>query len=76
MPIEDDLEPDSEPAQDDALPRRAMEFVERMPGQRTEAIADALGVTTALLAPTLRMLVQGKQIRKQGFGRGTRYFVR
>ena len=53
-----------------------MEFVERMPGERTEAIADALGVTTALLAPTLRMLVQGRKLRKQGFGRGTRYFVR
>jgi hypothetical protein len=60
----------------DELPRRAMEFVERTPGQRTEAIAHALGVTTALLAPTLRMLVQGKQLKKVGFGRGTRYFVR
>ena len=47
-----------------------------MPGERTAAIAEALGVTTAMLAPTLRMLVQGRQLRKQGFGRGTRYFVR
>ncbi len=39
-------------------------------------IAKALEVTTALLAPTLRMLIQGKQIRKQGLGRGTRYYAR
>lgn len=67
---------DSEANPDDELPRRVMEFAERAPGQRTAAIADALGVTTALLAPTLRMLVQGRKLRKQGFGRGTRYFVR
>ncbi|MEO8901156.1 MAG: hypothetical protein ABI488_05735 [Polyangiaceae bacterium] len=73
---EDDLEPDSEAVHDDPLPRRAMDFVERMPGQRTEAIADALGVTTALLSPALRGLVQGRRLRKQGFGRGTRYFPR
>ena len=53
-----------------------MEFVQRMQGQRTEAIAGALGTTTAMLAPTLRMLVQGRRLKKQGFGRGTRYFVR
>ncbi|MEI9937280.1 MAG: hypothetical protein WDO69_08635 [Pseudomonadota bacterium] len=82
--VEDELDDDEatddgagpEPAQDDPLPRRAMEFVERMPGERTAAIADALGVTTALLAPTLRALVQGRKLRKQGFGRGTRYFAR
>jgi hypothetical protein len=74
--LEDDLEVDSEPIQDDPLPRRAVEFVERSSGERTDAIAKALGVTTAMLAPTLRMLVQGKKLRKQGFGRGTRYFVR
>lgn len=74
MVIDDDA--GSEPVQEDKLAPRIVEFVERSPGQRTEAIADALGVTTALLAPTLRMLVQGRQLRKQGFGRGTRYFIR
>jgi len=33
-----------------------------------------LGTTTAMLAPTLRMLVQAKKLKKLGAGRGTRYF--
>ncbi|HWZ92557.1 MAG TPA: hypothetical protein VNW92_27010 [Polyangiaceae bacterium] len=74
--LEDDVQVDSEPPVEDDLPRRAMEFIERSPGQRTDAIAKALDVTTAMVGPTLRMLVQGKQLRKQGFGRGTKYFVR
>jgi hypothetical protein len=53
-----------------------MAFVDRSPGQRTEVIAKALDVTTAMLAPTLRMMVQGRQIKKQGVGRGTRYSMR
>jgi len=71
--IEDDLEPESEPAQDDPLPRRAMEFVERSPGERTAAIADALGVTTAPLAPTLRIWcrVGGSERWASGGARGT-----
>jgi hypothetical protein len=71
-----DVDADQEPVQGNELVPRVMEFVERMPGQRTDAIAKALGVTTAMLAPTLRMLVQGQQLRKHGFGRGTRYFAR
>jgi hypothetical protein len=62
--------------QEDDLAPRVMEFVQRMPGQRTDAIAKALDTTTAMLAPTLRMLVQGKRLRKVGVGRGTRYFIR
>ncbi len=65
-----DVDIDLEPVQGDELVPRVMEFVERVPGQRTDAIAKALGVTTAMLAPTLRMLAQGRQLRKQGFGRG------
>jgi hypothetical protein len=53
-----------------------MECVERTPGQRTDAIAKALDTTTAMIAPTLRMLVQGRQLRKVGVGRGTRCFMR
>lgn len=67
---------DSEANPDDELAPRVMEFVGRVPGQRTDAIAKALGVTTAMLAPTLRMLVQAKRLKKQGFGRGTKYFLR
>jgi hypothetical protein len=74
--LQDDVEADTEPAPEDDLPRRAIEFVADNAGLRTDAIARGLGVTTALLAPTLRALVQGKQLRKQGVGRGTRYFVR
>lgn len=76
-PDEDDHQPDEvESAPDDELAPRVMDFVERSPGQRTDAIAKMLDTTTAMLAPTLRMLVQGKRLKKQGFGRGTRYFVR
>ena len=74
--LEEDIEANSEPVQEDELAPRVMEFVQRMPGERTEFIAGALGTTTAMLAPTLRMMVQGRRLKKQGFGRGTRYFVR
>jgi len=74
--LEDDMEVDSEPPVQDELPGRVMEFVQRMPGQRTDAIAKALDTTTAMVAPALRMLVQGRQLKKVGVGRGTRYFVR
>ena len=55
---------DSEPGESRELAPRVMELVQRVPGQRTAAIADALGVTTAMLAPTLRMLVQ-RNLRAQ-----------
>lgn len=73
--LQEDPKVDSEPAPEDDLPRRAIEFVANNAGLRTDAIARAVGVTTALLAPVLRMLVQGKRLKKQGVGRGTRYFV-
>lgn len=66
----------AEPAEDDELSRRIMAYIEVAPGVRTEGIARALGVTTAILAPTLRMLVQAKRLCKQGVGRGTRYGIR
>lgn len=74
--LQDDAEADSEPAPEDDLPRRVTEFVAANAGLRTDAIARAVGATTALLAPTLRMLVQGKRLKKVGVGRGTRYFAR
>jgi hypothetical protein len=74
--LEDDVEADSEPVQEDELAPRVTAFVDRSPGQRTEEIAKALDTTTAMLAPTLRMMVQGKQLKKRGVGRGTRYFAR
>jgi hypothetical protein len=58
--LEDDLEAEAEPVQEDELPRHVMECVERTPGQRTDAIAKALDTTTAMIAPTQRMLVQGR----------------
>jgi hypothetical protein len=61
---------------DDELPPRIVAHIKLAPGERTEEIAKALDVTTAMLAPALRMLVQGRQIKKQGVGRGTRYFTR
>ena len=74
--LEDDLEADPEPIQEDELAPRVMAYVEPSPGQRTDAIAKALDTTTAMIAPTLRMLVQSRKLKKVGVGRGTRYFVR
>lgn len=73
--LENDLEAGLERSDDEVAPR-VMEYVERSPGQRTEEVARALDVTTAMLAPALRMLVQARKLRKQGIGRGTRYFAR
>lgn len=67
---------ETECVQDDELAPRIIAHVRLASGQRTEEIAKALDVTTAMLAPALRMLVQGRQIKKQGVGRGTRYFTR
>lgn len=74
---DDERQPDQvECARDDELPPRIVAHIKLAPGQRTEEIAKSLDVTTAMLAPALRMLVQGRQIKKQGVGRGTRYFTR
>ncbi|MEO7037389.1 MAG: hypothetical protein ABI548_25765 [Polyangiaceae bacterium] len=78
-PVDDligDPEVDSDPTPEEDLPHRVMEFIASNAGLRTDAIARALCTNTAMLAPTLRALVQGKRVRKQGVGRGTRYFVR
>lgn len=69
-------EPEPQESDDDALSARVLAFVGRNPGQRTAEIAKALDTTTAMIAPTLRALVQGKKLSKRGVGRGTRYFPR
>lgn len=43
------------------------------PGSRSEEIAKAIGVTTAMLSPVLRELVTAGRLRSTGTGRGTRY---
>jgi hypothetical protein len=67
----EDEEPDTE-----AFPARLLALVQGNPGQRTAEIAKALETTTAMVAPALRALVQGRKLAKRGVGRGTRYFVR
>jgi hypothetical protein len=69
-------DPEPQEPEDDALPARVLAFVGRNPGQRTAEIAKALDTTTAMIAPALRALVQGKKLAKRGVGRGTRYSAR
>lgn len=76
-PLEEDYQAEERGLdQDDELAPRVIAHAERSPGQRTDEIAKAMGTTTAMLSPALRMLVHAKKLRKQGIGRGTRYFCR
>jgi hypothetical protein len=43
------------------------------PNLRSEEIADRISISTALLAPTLRLMSEAGKLVKSGNGRGTRY---
>ena len=45
-------------------------------GLRAEELAPRVGVTTAMLAPTLRAMVEAGILQKEGLGRGTSYRLR
>lgn len=73
--------PDGEPEggeHDDELELRDMvlSHLSSAPASRSEEIARAVGVTTALLGPVLRDLVKAGRLRSTGVGRGTRYTVK
>ncbi len=63
---------------DDELELRDMvlSHLSSAPASRSEEIARAVGVTTALLGPVLRDLVKAGRLRSTGVGRGTRYTVK
>lgn len=63
---------------DDALELRdlVLSHLSIAPGSRSEEVAKAIGVTTAMLSPMLRELVNAGRLRSTGIGRGTRYTAR
>lgn len=62
---------------DDELELRelVLSHLSTAPASRSEEIAKATGVTTAMLSPILRELVKAGRVRSTGAGRGTRYSV-
>jgi hypothetical protein len=71
---------DAEPVggqHDDELELRdiVLSHLSTAPASRSEEIAQAIGVTTAMLSPVLRELVKAGRLRSTGVGRGTRYLV-
>lgn len=71
---DEDGEPDGG-GRDDELELRdlVLSHVASNPSVRSEEIAKALGVTTAMVSPVLRELVHAGRLRSLGAGRGTRY---
>lgn len=72
-PCADD-EPDN---YDDELELRdlVLSHLSTAAASRSEEIAKAIGVTTAMLSPVLRELVNAGRLRSAGVGRGTRYSI-
>lgn len=64
------------PEEIDDLIKSFMSHVKKHPGQRSEQIAEALGVTTKDLVLPVRKLLTDKAIKTQGQKRGTTYAAR
>jgi hypothetical protein len=62
--------------QEDETARAVASVLREEPGLRAEELAPRVGMTTAMLAPTLRAMVAAGTLEKEGSGRGTRYSVR
>jgi hypothetical protein len=45
------------------------------PGQRAEEIASALGTDTYSMRPSIKKLIEAREVRTEGKNRGMRYFV-
>ena len=73
-PIDDD-EGDVETADDqDELTAGAVSMTLRVePDLRSEELAARISISTAMLAPTLRLMTETGKLLKSGNGRGTRY---
>jgi hypothetical protein len=50
-----------------------LNYIEKNPGQRSEQIAKATGITTHDLALPIRQLIREKKIKAKGVARGTTY---
>lgn len=62
--------------QEEEAARAVASVLREEPGLRAEELAQRVGMTTAMLAPTVRALLAAKRLRKSGNGRGTRYRLR
>jgi hypothetical protein len=72
---DDDDGDDTETADEqDELTAGAVTMTLRVePNLRSEEISERISISTALLAPTLRLMVEAGKLQKSGNGRGTRY---
>ncbi|MBI3201585.1 MAG: hypothetical protein HYZ29_08585 [Myxococcales bacterium] len=71
----DSADDDGERNDDLELSDVALAHLSSAPGSRSEEIAKAIGVTTAMISPVLRQLIAAGRLRSTGVGRGTRYSV-
>jgi hypothetical protein len=63
------------PAQIERLAARLLDYIKANPGQRSEQISTATGISTADLVLPIRKLLAGKNIKSKGKARGTTYAV-
>lgn len=54
---------------------RLLAYVNAHPGQRGEEIAAALGTTTLAMRPSMKRLIEEREVRTEGKNRGMRYYV-
>ncbi|MCE9593023.1 MAG: hypothetical protein K8S98_02415 [Planctomycetes bacterium] len=54
---------------------RLLSHVKAHPGQRGEEIAAALGTDTYSMRPSMKKLIEARDVRTEGKNRGMRYFV-
>ena len=73
--VNDDGEGDSDMAdeQDELTAGAVLMTLRSEPNLRSETIAERISISTALLAPTLRLMTEAGKLLKSGNGRGTRY---
>jgi hypothetical protein len=54
---------------------RLLSHVKAHPGQRGEEIAAALGTDTYSMRPSMKKLIEAREVRTEGKNRGMRYFL-
>ncbi|MBI4884925.1 MAG: hypothetical protein HY826_12815 [Actinobacteria bacterium] len=55
---------------------RLLAYVKAHPGQRGEEIAAALATDTYSMRPSMKRLIEAREVRTEGKNRGMRYFAR
>lgn len=63
------------PAQMERVTARLLEFIAKNPGQRSEQIAKATGMSTGDMVTPIKKLIAAKKIKAKGKARGTTYNV-